>query len=496
MSPRDDFTPPPEDPFLANDPEAVERERRRAQREAKRLQRSNRASLGERVSGALDGVGAKGREAIEHGRDRVVAPKKPPPDAAEPPPFRRAPAAREQGRSADPPPSASPPPRPAATPTDAPPPSRPPAPTPSRDDPASQAPASPPSRAETARPVPSSIDPAFHGETDDFAPPAPVAAAQRRPAAVESDEHGDMRRVRDEASPPASGSRSIWLRRVAALVALLVLAGGTAFAISRAGGGEEEATPAAAGPKRLKTIDVTIPEGLALADMAAIAEDAGLKGDYEKAAAKPPKAFDAKKLDVPGDVGLEGFLFPATYELEKGAPAKDLVEAQLEAFDQNFSQVGLKAAEKNLSAVGLEGTPYELVTIASMIEREVQVPEEREIVSAVIYNRLADGETLGIDATLRYEVGFDEPLTESQLAEDTPYNTRINPGLPPTPIGNPGLAALEAAADPADTNVKYYVFKPGSCGEHSFTADYDEFINLSNEYQAALEAEGGQPDDC
>ena len=87
-------------------------------------------------------------------------------------------------------------------------------------------------------------------------------------------------------------------------------------------------------------------------------------------------------------------------------------------------------------------------------------------------------------------------MTESQLAADSPYNTRVNPGLPPTPIGNPGLDSLEAAADPANVDFKYYVFKPGSCGEHTFTADYDEFINLSNEYQAALESEGGQPDSC
>jgi uncharacterized YceG family protein len=147
------------------------------------------------------------------------------------------------------------------------------------------------------------------------------------------------------------------------------------------------------------------------------------------------------------------------------------------------------AKKKNL-------TIYDVVTIASMIEREVQVPEERPLVAAVIYNRLADGETLGIDATLRYEVGFDKPLTESELQMDSPYNTRLVQGLPPTPIGNPGLDSLQAAAKPADVDYKYYVFKPGTCGEHSFTADYDEFLQLSDEYQAALEAEGGQPDDC
>ena len=224
--------------------------------------------------------------------------------------------------------------------------------------------------------------------------------------------------------------------------------------------------------------------------MAPIAKDAGLKGDYEKAIAKQPKGFDLKKTGAPADAGLEGFLFPATYELEKKAPVEDLVGNQLAAYEDNIAKVDLKAAaKKNLSE-------YDVVTIASMIEREVQVPEERPLVAAVIYNRLADGEPLGIDATLRYEVGFDQPLTESELASDSPYNTRIVPGLPPTPIGNPGFDSLKAAADPANVDFKYYVFKPGSCNEHSFTADYDEFLALQAEYQAALEEQGGQPSDC
>ena len=91
-----------------------------------------------------------------------------------------------------------------------------------------------------------------------------------------------------------------------------------------------------------------------------------------------------------------------------------------------------------------------MLIIASMIEREVQVPEERKLVAAVIYNRLQAGMPLGIDATIRYATGnCDEPLSESELATDSPYNTRVNPGLPPGPIGNPGLASIEAAAHPA-----------------------------------------------
>ena len=121
------------------------------------------------------------------------------------------------------------------------------------------------------------------------------------------------------------------------------------------------------------------------------------------------------------------------------------MQKQLEAFEQNIAQVDLSYAKsKKLNT-------YDVVKIASMIEREVQVPEERGNVSSVIYNRLAAGQPLGIDATIRFEdSNYDEQLLESRLAEDTPYNTRINTGLPPGPIGSPGLDSLEAAANPAD----------------------------------------------
>ena len=138
-----------------------------------------------------------------------------------------------------------------------------------------------------------------------------------------------------------------------------------------------------------------------------------------------------------------------------------------------------------------------MLIIASMIEREVQVPGGARPVAAVIYNRLEAGMPLGIDATIRFEVqNFDEPLLESELEMDSPYNTRTNAGLPPGPIGNPGLASLEAAANPADVDYLFYVVKPGTCGEHVFTETEDEFDEAAAEYQAALEAEGGSPTEC
>jgi UPF0755 protein len=138
-----------------------------------------------------------------------------------------------------------------------------------------------------------------------------------------------------------------------------------------------------------------------------------------------------------------------------------------------------------------------VLIIASMVEREVQVPSERRLVAEVIYNRLASGEPLAIDATIRYATGnYDEQLTDSELEIDSPYNTRLVAGLPPTPIGNPGLDAIEAAANPGRRNNRFFVVKPGTCGEHFFTNSEQEFTQAADRYQRALEREGGSPTEC
>ena len=117
-----------------------------------------------------------------------------------------------------------------------------------------------------------------------------------------------------------------------------------------------------------------------------------------------------------------------------------------------------------------------------MVEEEVLVPRERPLVAAVIYNRLRIGLPLGIDATIRYglDVPATESLRESHLADPTPYNTRIHQGLPPTPISNPGLASMQAAAHPTQTDYLYFVRK-ADCKSHFFTADEDEFYAALNE---------------
>jgi UPF0755 protein len=240
-----------------------------------------------------------------------------------------------------------------------------------------------------------------------------------------------------------------------------------------------------------KTIRVTIPEGLSRSETADVVKAAGIPGDYMDATVAV-KGFNPNQYGAQGRAkNLEGFLFPATYELKPTADVEDLVAEQLQAFKDNIAGVNMKYAKsKNL-------TVYDVLTIASMIEREVSVPKERKLVSAVIYNRLKKGEPLGIDATIRFALdNWTEPLTESDLATDSPYNTRTNQGLPPGPIGNPGLASIEAAAHPADSDVWLYVVKPGTCGEHVFSSSLEEHNRNVEKYQEAQDAAGGSPTEC
>ena len=219
-------------------------------------------------------------------------------------------------------------------------------------------------------------------------------------------------------------------------------------------------------------INVTIPEGEDRTQIAATVKDLGLSGDY-LAASKSFKGFDPNRYGAQNPKSLEGFLFPATYELDPGASVDQLASEQLQAFRQNIAGVNLSYAKsKNL-------TVYDVLTIASMIDKEVMVPSERPLVAAVIYNRLHRGMPLGIDATTRFEFhNYTGEITQSQLQSPSPYNTRTHAGLPPTPIGNPGLAAIKAAAHPAKVNYLFYVVNGDGSGHHCFTASEQEFNQL------------------
>ena len=167
---------------------------------------------------------------------------------------------------------------------------------------------------------------------------------------------------------------------------------------------------------------------------------------------------------------LEGFLFPATYDFTARTTSRRLVKDQLAAFKRTWKGVNLRYARSR------HLTRYDVLIIASMVEKEVISPRERPLVAAVIYNRLHNNMPLQIDATIRYglNIPYSKPITQSDLQSSNPYNTRNRRGLPPTPIANPGLASMRAAAHPAHVNYLYFVRKPDKI-HHFFTSSLQEF---------------------
>ena len=247
----------------------------------------------------------------------------------------------------------------------------------------------------------------------------------------------------------------------------------------------------------VKVVNVPIPEGETRLQIAELAKADGLTGSYRKAAKRSPLLNPATYGAPRGTPDLEGFLFPATYEMDAGAPVGRLVAEQLTAFRERFGHDQIKRAHE------LHVTPYQLLTVASMVEREAQLPGDRPKIAAVIYNRLRVGMPLGIDATIYYAVeearGIatdTHELTESQLHIDSPYNTRTRHGLPPTPISNPGMASIEAAAHPARVPYLYYVAGADGCGEQVFSTTFARFERDAAAYEAAVKHNGGKPPVC
>jgi UPF0755 protein len=281
--------------------------------------------------------------------------------------------------------------------------------------------------------------------------------------------------------PGRGGSRIAALAGVlVAVCAFAAIAWGFSRAVRDEAAPPPPPPPPATTPQK-PTLRIVFPEGFTRAEMAhritevnriaknrrnitpRLSSRAYLR--WSRTGALPP---DFKDVRPPH---LEGFLFPATYEFTEDTTSRALVRLQLDAFEREWGKVDLAYAEsKNLTA-------YDVLIIASMVEKEVQVPRERALVAGVIYNRLKNGMTLGIDATIRYGLNVPptESLRESQLADPTPYNTRIHAGLPPTPISNPGLASIQAAAHPAETDFLFFV-RNADCKSHFFTASEAEFL--------------------
>ena len=177
---------------------------------------------------------------------------------------------------------------------------------------------------------------------------------------------------------------------------------------------------------------------------------------------------------------LEGYLFPDTYFLSEAMTGYDVADMLLSRFAQMYTEKYQQAVES--SAYTLD----EIVTIASMIEKEIKVAEERPRASGVIYNRLRDGIMLGIDATVLYALGKTAgELTQEDLNIDSPYNTRNRFGLPLGPICNPGESAFEAALYPETHDYFYYVVEAVGKDNHVYCKTYEEFLNAKEAYQAS-----------
>jgi UPF0755 protein len=232
-------------------------------------------------------------------------------------------------------------------------------------------------------------------------------------------------------------------------------------------------------PPAPKPFRIIFPEGFDRAQMVArvgaVAKIAARKKRHAVALNARGYAQATRRAKIPcfsppQRANLEGFLFPATYDFLATTPARTLAADQLETFCKNWNQVNLSYAKsKNL-------TPYDVLIIASMVEKETLAPDERPKVAAVIYNRLHEGMPLGIDATLRYGLHIPptKSILQSQLESENPYNSRRRTGLPPTPIANPGLASIQAAAHPAKVDYLYFVRKPDKV-HHFFTASDSAF---------------------
>lgn len=225
------------------------------------------------------------------------------------------------------------------------------------------------------------------------------------------------------------------------------------------------------------TFTVTLQEGLAASQIQAQLVKGATVADadtYENLAKQPDKFVVPQIGGFTQKVAtLEGLLFPDTYNLMAGDGPTQLIGAQLQAFNKKTAALDWSKAD----TLGL--TPYQILIVASLCEKEASTSADRSAVAAVIYNRLKKKMSLGLDVTVRYAVQKwgTEPLTQADLTTDSPYNTRVVKGLPPAPICNPGVASINAALNPT-TGVEYLYFIADANGKMSFTASYNEFLKL------------------
>lgn len=227
-------------------------------------------------------------------------------------------------------------------------------------------------------------------------------------------------------------------------------------------------------------IRFTVPEGMTVSQIAdKLSGDHVVERDTFLALIDKGEGLNSSRIaEIPADAKvkhkLEGYLFPETYELKKGSTEKDMINRMLDELERQLSMLPT-GWEQKLEERGIGF--HEMMTIASLIEREVVVDEERPMVASVIYNRLAKKQKLQIDATVQYL--FDKQkdrLLNKDLKTESPYNTYLYEGLPPGPIANPGLASISAAIYPAQSDYYFYVTKKDGTQTHLFAETYAQHL--------------------
>jgi UPF0755 protein len=227
-------------------------------------------------------------------------------------------------------------------------------------------------------------------------------------------------------------------------------------------------------------VDFNILEGWRAEEIANSLPTSGLDISPEAfmaAVTKPPDGYPFLQ-DLPSLASLEGYLFPGSYQLERSLSIDELIALLLANFEKNVNEE-TQAAFQNQ---GL--TLHEAVILASMVEREAVLEEEMPVIASVFLNRLAAGMKLDSDPTVQYAIGHNakqgtwwtNPLSLDDLKGNSPYNTYLFPGLPPGPIANPGMSALRAVANPADTSFFYFRASCDHSGSHQFSQTYDEHV--------------------
>ena len=242
----------------------------------------------------------------------------------------------------------------------------------------------------------------------------------------------------------------------------------------------------ALGDAKVQQLSVTLAEGMTLKAMSQSAAKAGLgtADSYVAAASDMTWPYDflqGRPQGAPGN--LEGFLSPNTYQLDKGSTTRDLVKRQLDQFAHEVTPA-MRAAIAQPAAGRPAETLYNVITLASIVEREVTKDPDRAIVCGIFYNRLSIHMALQDDITVLYGLNkLQGPLTDQDKQKDTPYNTYLHPGLPAGPISNPGLASINACITPQKSN--YYFFFADANRVTRYAATYTEHLRQQQQYGLA-----------